>query len=169
MEQTLATGDLLKVYQGILEAVSQIGAHLRHNTCSKVEAAVNHFGDAQLDLDIHLDYMIFESLKKTGVVYAALSEEQPELNVLNEDDGKYIVTFDPLDGSSIVDVNFTIGSIFAIWPKGDLLKMTGRDMVGAVLSLYGSKTNCIVYNTINNCVDEWSLKLESAEDGYKWK
>lgn len=42
-------------------------------------------------------------------------------------------------------------------------------MVGAIVSLYGSKTNAIVYNTINDCVDEWSLKLESAEDGYKWK
>lgn len=90
------------------------------------------------------------------------------MNVLNPD-GDFIVTFDPLDGSSIVDVNFTIGSIFAIFPKGDLLQMTGKDMAGAVLSLYGSKTNCILYNTVENCVDEWSLKLENQEEGYVWK
>ena len=90
------------------------------------------------------------------------------MNVLNQD-GKFIVTFDPLDGSSIVDVNFTIGSIFAIFPKGDLLTMTGRDIVGSVLSLYGSKTNCILYNTLDDSVDEWSLKCENEEEGYIWK
>jgi sedoheptulose-bisphosphatase len=84
-------------------------------------------------------------LKKTGLVYAGVSEEQPVLTVLNEE-GKYIVTFDPLDGSSIVDCNFTVGSIFAIWPKGDLMTMTAKDMLGACVSLYGSKTNCIIYN-----------------------
>ena len=62
-----------------------------------------------------------------------------------------------LDGSSIIETNFTIGSIFAIWPKGDLKKMTGRDMVGAALSLYGSRTNCILYNAINDCIDEVTL------------
>lgn len=72
-----------------------------------------------MDLDLHTDDIIFDCLKKTGVVYAGISEEKPSLNELNED-GKYIVTFDPLDGSSIVDCNFTIGSIFAIFPKGDL-------------------------------------------------
>jgi len=78
------------------------------------------------------------------------------------------VTFDPLDGSSIVDCNFTVGSIFAIWPKGELTEMTAKDMLGACISMYGSKTNCVIYNQITNQVDEWSLVLESAEDGYKW-
>lgn len=47
--------------------------------------------------------------------------------------------------------------------------MTGRNILGAACSLYGSKTNTILYNAIEDCVDEWSLKLESAEDEYKWK
>ena len=85
-------------------------------------------------------------MQKTGVVYGALSEEKPVLNVLSED-GEYIVTFDPLDGSSIVDANFTVGSIFGIFPKGDLMKMTGRDMAGAAISLYGPRTNMILYNS----------------------
>lgn len=53
------------------------------------------------------------------MVHSALSEERSYITQL-DDNGKYIVTFDPLDGSSIIDTNFTIGSIFAIWPKGDL-------------------------------------------------
>jgi len=89
--------------------------------------------------------LIFEALRNTGLVWAGLSEERAYITMLN-DDGKYIVTFDPLDGSSIIDTNFTIGSIFAIWPKGDLTKMTGRDIVGGALACYGSRTNMLVYN-----------------------
>lgn len=70
-------------------------------------------------MDVQTDSLIFEALRDTGVVYAALSEERAYVTHLNQD-GKYIVTFDPLDGSSIIDTNFTIGSIFAIWPKGEL-------------------------------------------------
>lgn len=91
------------------------------------------------------DSLIFEALRNTGMVYAGLSEERSYVTHL-DDNGKYIVTFDPLDGSSIIDTNFTIGSIFAIWPRGDLNMMTGRDIVGGALALYGSRTNIIYFN-----------------------
>jgi fructose-1,6-bisphosphatase len=106
---------------------------------------------------VQTDSLIFEALKNTGTVYAALSEERSYVTHLN-DNGKYIVTFDPLDGSSIIDTNFTIGSIFAIWPKGDLNQMTGRDIVGAALSLYGSRTNILIYNPDSQTVDEATLQ-----------
>jgi len=86
-----------------------------------------------------------------------LSEERAYITNLNEN-GKYIVTFDPLDGSSIVDTNFTIGSIFAIWPAGDLNKMTGRDIVGGALALYGSRTNILIYNANQDRIDELTLQ-----------
>lgn len=84
------------------------------------------------------------------------SEERAYLTNLCEG-GEYIVTFDPLDGSSIIDTNFTIGSIFAIWPAGDLNQMTGRDIVGGALACYGSRTNVLVYNTNTSQVDELTL------------
>lgn len=90
------------------------------------------------------------------MVYAGLSEERSYVTHLAEE-GKYIVTFDPLDGSSIIDTNFTIGSIFAIWPKGDLNEMTGRDIVGAALALYGSRTNILYFNPETQTVDEATL------------
>lgn len=100
-------------------------------------------------MDVQTDSLIFENLQNTGVVAAGMSEERAYVTQLCEG-GKYIVCFDPLDGSSIVDTNFTIGSIFAIFPAGDVKTMTGRDMVGAALALYGSRTNCLVYNAIKN-------------------
>lgn len=117
-------------------------------------------------MDVQTDSLIFEALRNTGAVYAGLSEERAYITQLC-DEGEYIVTFDPLDGSSIVDTNFTIGSIFAIWPKGDLNKMTGRDIVGAALSCYGSRTNCLIYNVKKNQVDEVTLQ-KVGEDNCEW-
>jgi fructose-1,6-bisphosphatase I len=59
-------------------------------------------------------------MKASGVVHAAISEETPEKTVLN-DDGSYIVTFDPIDGSSVIDSNFSIGSVFGIWNTTDVI------------------------------------------------
>ena len=103
------------------------------------------------------DSLIFEALRNTGMVFAGLSEERSYVTQL-DDNGKYIVTFDPLDGSSIIDTNFTIGSIFAIWPKGDLNEMTGRNIIGGALCLYGSRTNILIFNHETQQVDEATLQ-----------
>jgi len=63
-------------------------------------------------------------------------------------DGKYMVTFDPIDGSTVMDSNFSIASVFAIWEAtGELNGITGREMIGAALSVYGSRTTIVLYNT----------------------
>ncbi len=149
------SGDLGKVYEGILESLKEIAEHLRYSTSNKSQTT-NEFGDVQIDQDVQTDSLIFEALKNTGMVYAGLSEERSYVTQL-DDNGKFIVTFDPLDGSSIIDTNNTIGSIFAIWPKGDLNTMTGRDIVGAALALYGSRTNILYYNPETQKVDEATL------------
>ena len=154
-------GDLGKVYEGILEACKEIAEHLRYSTVNKIQTT-NSFGDVQLDQDVQTDSLIFEALRNTNMVYSALSEERSYVTMLSEE-GKYIVTFDPLDGSSIIDTNFTIGSIFAIWPKGDLNEMTGRDIVGGALCLYGSRTNILIFNPESNSVDEATLQLSEVD------
>ena len=155
------SGDLGKVYEGILEAVKEIAEHLRFSTSNKIQTT-NDFGDVQLDQDVQTDSLIFEALRNTGMVSAGLSEERSYITQL-DDKGKYIVTFDPLDGSSIIDTNFTIGSIFAIWPTGDLNTMTGRDIVGGALALYGSRTNIIYFNHDTQHVDEATLQQVDGE------
>lgn len=62
-----------------------------------------------------------------GVVKYACSEEVPEPVDLQGEG--FSVAFDPLDGSSIVDTNFTVGTIFGIWPGNKLTGVTGRDQV----------------------------------------
>jgi fructose-1,6-bisphosphatase len=113
-------------------------------------------------MDVQIDSIIFDALQESGAVYGAASEEKPQLIKLSET-GKYFVTFDPLDGSSIIDSNLAIGTIVGIWkkPEGvdDLIGFTPREhMVGAALSCYGSRTNIVVYNTITKSVDELTLQ-----------
>jgi len=127
---------------------------------NKIDLA-NEFGDVQLDMDVQIDSIIFNALEECGVVYGAASEEKPQLIKLNNN-GKFIVTFDPLDGSSIIDSNLAIGTIVGIWkkPEGvdDIIGMTAREhMVGAALSCYGSRTNIIVFNQETGAVDELTL------------
>jgi fructose-1,6-bisphosphatase len=59
-----------------------------------------------------------------------------------------MVTFDPIDGSTVMDSNFSVASVFAIWEaQGELNGLTGRNMVGSALAIYGSRTTIILYNT----------------------
>jgi sedoheptulose-bisphosphatase len=85
--------------------------------------------------------------------------------VLNED-GKYVVTFDPIDGSSVIDSNFAVGSVFGIWGCTDLIGKKGREMVGACISCYGTRTSVMCYNVAYGHVEELTLiKIGKKE---KW-
>lgn len=54
------------------------------------------------------------------------------------------MAFDPLDGSSIVDTNFTVGTIFGVWPGDKLTGVTGGDQVAAAMGIYGPRTTYII-------------------------
>lgn len=92
------------------------------------------------------------------------------MTILNPD-GQFIVTFDPLDGSSVIDANMSVGSIFAIWKRkpglgedDHMLGFTGKDVIGAALASYGSRTCMVVYNAIHNRVDEVGLHRRPEKD-----
>jgi sedoheptulose-bisphosphatase len=69
-----------------------------------------------------------------------------------------MVTFDPIDGSTVMDANFSVASVFAIWEAtGELNGLTGRNMVGAALAVYGSRTTIVLYNTQSGRVEELTL------------
>ena len=81
-------------------------------------------------------------------------------------DGTYYVTFDPIDGSSVIDCNFSVGSIYGIWETTDIEGKTGRSLVGAALAIYGTRTTINIYNAQNDSVEELTLmKIGSRE---KW-
>lgn len=109
--------------------------------------------------------MIQKHLMTSGVVAACASEERPIRNEINEN-GQYYVTYDPIDGSSVIDCNFSVGSIFGIWNTNEIEGKTGRSLVGAALSIYGTRCTICIYNAQNNLVEELTLmKIGNKE---KW-
>ena len=67
------------------------------------------------------------------------------------------MTFDPIDGGTVLDSNYSVASIFAIWATPDIIGCTGKEVVGAALSIYGSRTSILIYNTYSRHVEELTL------------
>lgn len=82
-------------------------------------------------------------------------------------DGEYIVTFDSIDGGTVIEANYAVASIFSIWKKADINGCTGRDIAGAALSIYGSRTTMLLYNTHSKAVEELTL-IKRTNKPAKW-
>lgn len=59
----------------------------------------------------------------------------------------YSVAFDPLDGSSIIDTNFAVGTIFGVWPGNRLVGISGRELAASGMAVYGPRTTMTVAGT----------------------
>lgn len=117
---------------------------------------MNSGGDHQQKLDLLANTRFTRALSKGGEACGIASEETEQFIDL-ENNGKYIVTIDPLDGSSNIDVNVSIGTIFSIYKKqtpaseplqeSDFLQK-GRTQIAAGYILYGAST-MLVFSTGN--------------------
>ena len=99
----------------------------------------NSSGEEQLKLDVKSDYIIEEAFKDVAIVKALVSEEKEGVLALNPK-GKYTVCYDPLDGSSLADVNLSVGSIFGIY-EGEL---TGENLVASAYVVYGPRVELVI-------------------------
>lgn len=99
----------------------------------------NSTGDTQLKFDVLSDKIIENEFKNTNLVKALISEEKDEMLNLNAN-GEFIVAYDPLDGSSLFDVNFAIGSIFGIYKN----EISSENLVAAAYTLYGPRLEMVV-------------------------
>lgn len=110
--------------------------------------STNTAGDQQQKLDVLANIRFSRALTKGGEACALISEESETFTDLNND-GKYVIAIDPLDGSSNIDVNVSIGTIFSIYRRKskvgtpiqdeDILQK-GSEQVAAGYILYGSST-----------------------------
>ncbi len=120
-----------------------------------VAGTSNLYGEKQLALDVLADRILRKRLDHSRVVANIMSEEMDEIIPISPDcAGKYSVAFDPLDGSSLVDVNLAVGTIVSIFEGCDLLQ-PGRNQVAALYVLYGPRTT-LIYST-GNGVHEFAL------------
>jgi len=98
----------------------------------------NSTGDVQLKLDIQSDKIIEKELAKVNSIKSIISEEKEDILELNRS-GEYTVCYDPLDGSSIVDYNLSVGSIFGIYKGG----LNGENLVASVYIVYGPRIEMV--------------------------
>jgi len=119
---------------------------------------INVQGEEQKKLDLFANWNLIQALQNSGECCGAASEEDQEIITWDDDltrDGNYIFCMDPLDGSSNIDVNVSIGTIFSVYrrvsPRGekptieDFLQ-PGNKQVAAGYIVYGSST-MLVYTT----------------------
>ena len=99
----------------------------------------NSTGDTQLKLDIISDEVIENNFKELKSVKKIVSEEQEHIVDINEE-GEYLIAYDPLDGSSLVDVNLSVGSIYGIY-KNDF---TGNNIVASIYVVFGPRIEMVI-------------------------
>jgi sedoheptulose-bisphosphatase len=138
----------------LLDSCVKITEALRVNLVT-VNDSSNTFGDTQLTVDVIADDLLWDLAKSSKLVWEASSEEEPEI-VKTNPDGQYVLCWDPLDGSSIVDNNWAVGTIVGIWDKSTgLLGATGRDQVMSLVVLYGPRTTAFM--TLDDGLYEFTL------------
>jgi len=152
-----ASGELSQILRDIALASKVVNREVNKAGLIDIMGAMgstNTAGDQQQKLDVLANIRFTRALMKGGEVAALISEESEAYVDLNND-GKYIIAIDPLDGSSNIDVNVSIGTIFSVYrrkslagfpiSKDDVLQK-GTEQVAAGYILYGSST-MLVYTT----------------------
>ncbi len=132
-------GDLMNtIIETIKEIALQIDNAIKNADLGYSQSA-NSSGEEQLKLDVQSDLIIEKMLGKLTIVKSIVSEEKEGVLSLHED-GRYTVCYDPLDGSSLVDVNLSVGSIFGIYDE----ILGGKGLVAAVYVVYGPRIEIVV-------------------------
>ena len=157
-EFAFATGELSQLLRDIALASKIINREINRAGLADLGGKAgsdNIQGEEQQKLDVVADIRFERALKFGGETCAILSEEVDEPILTGSPNGKYIVAIDPLDGSSNIDVNVSIGTIFSIYRRKSELNETltdrdflqkGTEQVAAGYILYGSST-MLVYTT----------------------
>jgi len=161
---------LRQLMMSMSEALRTIAFKVRTASCAGT-ACVNSFGDEQLAVDMLADKLLFEALRYSHVCKYACSEEVPE--PVDVGGSGFCVAFDPLDGSSIVDTNFSVGTIFGVWPGDKLKDITGAQQAAAGMGIYGPRTVfCLAIKGYPGCHEfllmddgKWMHVKETTEIG----
>lgn len=162
------------VVKDMLNVIAEITIDLRTSIVT-VEGVCNTFGDSQLSVDVIADRLMWDACKKSSVIREGASEEDPIVKYLgsgqdqddndnnNNEEEYYTVCWDPLDGSSIVDNNWAVGTIIGIWGKETgLIGATGRDQKTAIVAMYGPRTT--VFLSLDDGVYEFTYGAAATTD-----
>ena len=157
-----AKGDLSRLLNDI--AIASKIVHREINKAGLVDilgevGQENVQGESVKKLDLYANDQFIAAFKSGGECAAVASEEDEDIVILdgpNSQNGKYLVSIDPLDGSSNIDVNISVGTIFSVLQRKDTSKVVtkeeffvaGKEQVASGYVIYGSST-MLVYTTGN--------------------
>jgi len=162
-----ATGDLTQLLNSIQTAVKAVSSAVRKAGIAKlygIAGTQNVQGEEVKKLDVLANELFINMLSSSFTTCMLISEENESvIEIETEKQGKYIVSFDPLDGSSNIDCLVSIGSIFGIFKKTegtssltqDDALQPGNKMVAAGYALYGSATMMVL--SIGGTVNGFTL------------
>lgn len=136
-----ATGQLTLLLDHIALAGKIIAAHVKRSGLSDILGKTgeqNVFNEDVQKLDEFSNKILVDILGQSGLVYAIVSEELEKPLIFENSPGNYIVYIDPLDGSSNIDINASVATIFSIYKKkNDILQM-GMEQIASGYILYGT-------------------------------
>lgn len=135
-------GNLTLLLEQIARAGKIIGSHVRESGLVDVlgkTGKTNTFSEEVQRLDEYSNDLLVKTLTNSDQTYALISEELPEpLMTPKAHQGNFVVFFDPLDGSSNIDTNGPVGTIFSIYEKSKYLLQPGTKQIAAGYILYGA-------------------------------
>ena len=153
-----AKGDLTAIFYDLAMAGKMIAAQTRRAGLLDIlgyHGSVNIQGEQQRTLDVYADEVVIGLNNRTGRLCAMASEEQEDWIPIPDQypKGNYVMVYDPLDGSSNIDINVSIGTIFGIFHTVDETRrgrledclQPARNMIAAGYILYGTST-MLVYS-----------------------
>jgi fructose-1,6-bisphosphatase I len=156
-----ATGELSALLSAIRLAAKVVNREINKAGLADILGAVgtqNVQGETQMKLDVYANEIFIKALRARGEICGVASEENDDIIIFDEDmhsKAKYVVLMDPLDGSSNIDVNVSVGTIFSIYRRvskpGEPARLEdflqpGNQQVAAGYIVYGSST-MLVYTT----------------------
>lgn len=155
--------ELSSIIEDLTKTFAEISVLFRQPPAQTDEknGTLNPSGDQQIALDVLANNLLTNILQQNPHVALIASEElaepmQGKAASNTQDQTAFSVTFDPLDGSSVIDANFTVGTIVALYTGSNLLNTTGRNIVASLLAIYGPKTSLLLATQSGVTELQWS-------------
>lgn len=136
--------DMQLLIKGLLDFGQEVYSHFPKFIDREELDQENNTGDKQIAFDVFADELFVKNMQEFDSVKGFVSEEQEGLTIMNRA-GDYVLAYDPLDGSSLLEVNFSVGTIIGIYNTDDFLGKTGAQTleVGMYL-LYGPRLQAVI-------------------------
>lgn len=134
--------ELVEVLYGLVDAIKDISYSMHIEDSDKAGGETNVFGEEQIVLDVMADQILHRRMEENPLVGLVASEEGDGEEKVG--DGPYAVCYDPLDGSSLVDVNLSVGTIAGVYKRDTFIGAKGNEQLAAIAAVYGPTTTLLL-------------------------